>query len=75
MCTQCHEIIHRNCVTTGKYGGTLNIIKGNKVNCYTNATIDLEESLSIIEEKNVALEETLNELSLDTKLKTKHIDK
>lgn len=75
VCTQCHEIIHRNCVTTGKYKGTLNIIKGNKVNCCTREVIDLEKSISIIEEKNTVLEETLNELSLDSNLKTKHIDK
>lgn len=75
VCTQCHEIIHKNCVTNKKYKGTLNIIKGNKVNCCTNEVINLEESLCVAEEKNTALEETLQELSIETELKTKHIDK
>lgn len=75
VCTQCHEIIHRNCVTNGKYKGTLNIIKGNKVNCCNNESVDLEKSTNLLEEKNAALEETLNELSLDTQLKSTYIEK
>lgn len=75
VCTQCHEIIHRNCVTNGKYKGTLNITKGNKVNCCSKESVDLEKSANLLEERNAALEETLNELSLDTQLKSTYIEK
>lgn len=75
VCTQCHEIIHKSCVTGGKYKQKFDVIKGHKISCCGTVNQDMEQSLIMMEEKNSALEETISELVTDNQHKSKHMER
>lgn len=75
VCTQCSQIIHRGCVANGRFKGNLQVIEGHKVNCCKPDIVDIEKSITIMEEKNALLEETLGELTTDSQLKYQQLEK
>lgn len=70
VCTQCHGVIHKSCVNTKKIKD-IRLLNGNRVMC----CVSEHTNLSIQEEKNSLLEETLNELTTESELKSRQLEK
>lgn len=68
VCVKCHSIYHKSCVP--KFKKQIRFVKLNKIICCED---DL--SYSELDEKSTVLEKTINDLTEDSEMKNKHIQK
>ena len=76
ICIQCNAVWHKHCILEKIERGEMEQISTNKVICCSiNNCKDIDNTIIELEEKNSILEETLNELTYDSKLKTTYLER
>lgn len=74
VCTQCSGVIHKTCVSSGKFKSNIRHLGNNKVIC-CHTEEENDNSLILLEDKNSVLEETISELVLETQHKNRHLER
>lgn len=69
VCVKCFSVIHKCCLS--KYKNKIKHLRENKIVCCQST----EESFSNDDDEKSILEKTINDLTDDSEMKTKHIKK
>ena len=69
---KCSVVVHKTCIASVKLGYSVRKIGNDKIICCEENN---DNSIIALEERNCILEDTLNEITFETKLKDRHYEK